>query len=153
MMALIAGVGAAFVQSVLPVILIGGIGYTVGRARALDLASISGLAVSVFVPAVVFDSLAHCWRSTEWSASVLRGSPSSIGEDARGPGDHPVGRLPEYARCPRNRKRRAGVRGDMALNPGEHGVALRSPRAQHPAPGEGSTNVACRSYPSRSACS
>ena len=59
MTALIAGVGAAFVQSVLPVILIGGIGYAVGRARALDLAPISGLAVSVFVPAVVFDSLAR----------------------------------------------------------------------------------------------
>jgi hypothetical protein len=37
-MSLIGGVGAAFVQSVLPVLLIGGLGYLVGRARALDLA-------------------------------------------------------------------------------------------------------------------
>jgi hypothetical protein len=31
----ITGVGAAFVQSVLPVLLIGGLGYLVGRARSL----------------------------------------------------------------------------------------------------------------------
>jgi hypothetical protein len=41
----IAGVGAAFVQSVLPVLLIGGLGYLVGRARAIDLAPITGLTV------------------------------------------------------------------------------------------------------------
>lgn len=59
MATLIAGVGAAFVQSVLPVLFIGGIGYLVGRMRSLDLAPISGLAVAVLVPAVTFDSLAR----------------------------------------------------------------------------------------------
>jgi len=59
MTALIAGVGAAFVQSVLPVLLIGTVGYAVGRARSLDLAPITSLAVLVFVPAIVFDSLAR----------------------------------------------------------------------------------------------
>lgn len=58
-MALITGVGAAFVQSVLPVLLIGGLGYLVGRARSLDLASISGLTVLVLAPAIIFDSLAR----------------------------------------------------------------------------------------------
>jgi malate permease and related proteins len=53
----ITGVGAAFVQSVLPVLLIGGLGYLVGRARSLDLAPITGLTVLVLVPAIVFDSL------------------------------------------------------------------------------------------------
>jgi predicted permease len=56
---LITGVGAAFVQSVLPVLLIGGLGYLVGRARSLDLAPITGLTVLVLVPAIVFDSLAR----------------------------------------------------------------------------------------------
>ena len=55
----IGGVGAAFVQSVLPVLLIGGLGYLVGRARSLDLAPISGLTVLVLAPAIVFDSLAR----------------------------------------------------------------------------------------------
>jgi predicted permease len=55
----ITGVGAAFVQSVLPVLLIGGLGYLVGRARALDLAPITSLTVVVLVPAIVFDSLAR----------------------------------------------------------------------------------------------
>ncbi len=59
MTALITGVGSAFVQSVLPVLLIGGVGYLVGRARRLDLAPIASLAVLVFVPAIVFDSLAR----------------------------------------------------------------------------------------------
>jgi predicted permease len=59
MPAVITGVIAAFVQSVLPVLLIGGLGYLVGRARALDLAPITGLAVLVLVPAIVFDSLAR----------------------------------------------------------------------------------------------
>lgn len=59
MTALIAGVGAAFIQSVFPVLLIGGIGYAVGRARALDLTPITSLAVLVFVPAIIFDSLAR----------------------------------------------------------------------------------------------
>lgn len=56
---MITGVGAAFVQSVLPVLLIGSLGYLVGRARALDLAPITGLTVLVLVPAIVFDSLAR----------------------------------------------------------------------------------------------
>ncbi len=58
-MSVIAGVGAAFVQGVLPVLLIGGLGYLVGRARTLDLAPITGLTVLVLVPAIVFDSLAR----------------------------------------------------------------------------------------------
>jgi hypothetical protein len=58
-MPVIAGVGSAFVQSVLPVLLIGGLGYLVGRARALDLAPITGLTVLVLIPAIVFDSLAR----------------------------------------------------------------------------------------------
>ena len=58
-MSLITGVGAAFVQSVLPVLLIGGLGYLVGRARSLDLTAITGLAVLVLSPAIVFDSLAR----------------------------------------------------------------------------------------------
>lgn len=53
------GVGAAFVQSVLPVLLISSLGYLVGRARSLDLAPITGLTVLVLVPAIVFDSLAR----------------------------------------------------------------------------------------------
>jgi predicted permease len=59
MTTLITGVGAAFLQSVLPVLLIGGIGYMLGRARPLDLAPITSLAVLVFVPAIIFDSLAR----------------------------------------------------------------------------------------------
>lgn len=58
-MPVIAGVGSAFVQSVLPVLLIGGLGYLVGRARTLDLAPITGLTVLVLIPAIVFDSLAR----------------------------------------------------------------------------------------------
>ncbi len=59
MATLLTGVGAAFIQSVLPVVLIGGIGYVVGRARSLDLAPITSLTVLVFVPAIIFDSLAR----------------------------------------------------------------------------------------------
>jgi len=55
----ITGVGVAFVQSVLPVLLIGGLGYLVGRARSLDLAPITSLTVLVLVPAIVFDSFAR----------------------------------------------------------------------------------------------
>jgi len=55
----ITGVGAAFVQSVLPVLLIGGLGYLVGRARSLDLAPITSLTVLVLAPAIVFDSFAR----------------------------------------------------------------------------------------------
>jgi predicted permease len=49
----------AFVEIVLPVLLIGGIGYLVGRVRQVDIGGVSGLAVSVLLPAVVFDSLAR----------------------------------------------------------------------------------------------
>ncbi len=56
---MITGVGVAFVQSVLPVLLIGGLGYLVGRARSLDLAPITSLTVLVLVPAIVFDSFAR----------------------------------------------------------------------------------------------
>lgn len=58
-MPVITGVGAAFVQGVLPVLLIGGLGYLVGRARSLDLTPITGLSVLVLTPAIVFDSLAR----------------------------------------------------------------------------------------------
>jgi predicted permease len=54
-----AGVAAAFVQSVLPVLLIGSLGYLVGRARPIDLAPITGLTVLVLAPAIVFYSLAR----------------------------------------------------------------------------------------------
>src|SRR5262245_38973696 len=64
-MALITEVGAAFVQSVLPVLLIGVLGYLVGRARSLDLAPITGLTVLVLVPAIVFDSLARATMPRE----------------------------------------------------------------------------------------
>lgn len=53
------GVGTAFAQNVFPVLLIGGFGYLVGRARSLDLTPITSLAVLVLVPAIVFDSLAR----------------------------------------------------------------------------------------------
>jgi predicted permease len=59
MAALMTGVSAAFIQSVFPVLLIGSIGYVFGRARSLDLAPITGLAVLVFMPAIIFDSLAR----------------------------------------------------------------------------------------------
>lgn len=52
-------IGVAFVQIILPVLVIGGIGFVLGRTRPLDLGAITGLAVSVLVPAVVFDSLAR----------------------------------------------------------------------------------------------
>jgi len=55
----ITGVGAAFVHSVLPVLLIGGLGYLVGRARSLDLAPVASLTVLVLAPAIVFDSFAR----------------------------------------------------------------------------------------------
>jgi malate permease and related proteins len=55
----ITGVGAAFVQSVLPVLLIGGLGYLIGRARSLDLAPVTSLTVLVLAPAIVFDSFAR----------------------------------------------------------------------------------------------
>ena len=58
-MPVITGVVAAFVQGVLPVLLIGVLGYLVGRARSLDLAPITGLTVLVLAPAIVFDSLAR----------------------------------------------------------------------------------------------
>lgn len=51
--------GVAFVEIVLPVLLIGGLGYLIGRTRPLDISAITGLAVTVLVPAVVFDSLAR----------------------------------------------------------------------------------------------
>lgn len=56
---MISGVGSAFVQGVLPVLLIGGLGYLVGRARSLELAPITGLTVLILSPAIVFDSLAR----------------------------------------------------------------------------------------------
>jgi hypothetical protein len=99
-LSLIAGVAAAFVQSVLPVLLIGGLGYLVGRARTLDLGPIIGLAVLVLVPAIVFDSLARAtlprtcshgssctWRSS-WPGSGCSPSSSRAWSGGRGrPGE------------------------------------------------------------------
>jgi predicted permease len=48
-----------FVQVIVPVLLIGGLGYALGRARAMDLGPITTLAVMVLIPGVVFDSLAR----------------------------------------------------------------------------------------------
>jgi predicted permease len=50
-------VGEVFLQVIVPVLLIGGFGYLLGRARHLDLAPITALAVSILVPGVVFDAL------------------------------------------------------------------------------------------------
>jgi predicted permease len=49
----------AFLQVVVPVLLIGAFGYVLGRARPIDLGPITALAVSVLVPGVAFDSLTH----------------------------------------------------------------------------------------------
>jgi hypothetical protein len=48
-----------FVQVIVPVLLIGGLGYALGRARPMELAPITTLTVMVLIPAVVFDSLAR----------------------------------------------------------------------------------------------
>lgn len=77
MSALVAGVGDAFVQSVLPVLLIGGIGYALGRTRSLDLAPITSLAVLVFVPAIVFDSLARAALPRDLLLQLARSWPSA----------------------------------------------------------------------------
>ena len=50
---------SAFLQVVVPVLLIGAFGYVLGRARPIDLGPITALAVSVLVPGVAFDSLTH----------------------------------------------------------------------------------------------
>lgn len=52
-----APLGFAFAHVVLPVLLVAGLGYIVGRARPVDLGAITTLAVSVLVPAIAFDSL------------------------------------------------------------------------------------------------
>lgn len=46
-----------FVQVIVPVLLIGGLGYALGLARPVDLAPVTTLAVMVLIPGVVFDSL------------------------------------------------------------------------------------------------
>jgi predicted permease len=46
-----------FVQVIVPVLLIGGLGYALGLARPIDLAPVTTLAVMVLIPGVVFDSL------------------------------------------------------------------------------------------------
>lgn len=68
---MITGIGAAFVQSVLPVLLIGSLGYLVGRARSFDLAPITGLTVLVLVPAIVFDSLARAALPRDLMAQII----------------------------------------------------------------------------------
>lgn len=52
-------VGIAFVQTILPVLMIAGFGYVLGRTRPIDLGPVIVLTVSVLVPAIVFDSLAR----------------------------------------------------------------------------------------------
>jgi predicted permease len=52
-----ASLAVAFVHVILPVLLIVAMGYAVGRYRPVDLPSVTGLAVSVLVPGIVFDSL------------------------------------------------------------------------------------------------
>ena len=54
-----ADLARVFVQVIVPVLLVGGSGYLIGRARPLDLSPIIALSVSVLVPGVVFDSLAR----------------------------------------------------------------------------------------------
>lgn len=49
----------AFLQVILPVLVVAGIGLVLGRTRPLDLGPVVALAVSVLVPGVVFDSLAR----------------------------------------------------------------------------------------------
>jgi hypothetical protein len=56
---LILDLGRVFVQVIVPVLLVGGFGYLVGRVRPIDLGPITALSVSVLVPGVVFDSLAR----------------------------------------------------------------------------------------------
>lgn len=46
-----------FAEVIAPVVIVGGVGYVVGRARRFDLGPVTGLAVTVLVPAIVFDSL------------------------------------------------------------------------------------------------
>lgn len=54
-----AALASVFVQVIVPVLLVGGFGYLVGRTRTIDLGPITALAVSVLVPGIVFDSLAR----------------------------------------------------------------------------------------------
>jgi hypothetical protein len=48
-----------FVQIVLPVVLVGGLGYLMGRLRPIDLGAVTAFTVTALVPGVVFDSLAR----------------------------------------------------------------------------------------------
>jgi malate permease and related proteins len=48
---------SVFVQVIVPVLLIGGLGYALGMARRMDVAPITAVAVMVLIPGVVFDSL------------------------------------------------------------------------------------------------
>ena len=48
-----------FVQIILPALAVAAIGYVLGSTRPIDLDAITGLSVSVLVPAIVFDSLAR----------------------------------------------------------------------------------------------
>jgi predicted permease len=55
----IGGLASVFVEVIAPVVVIAALGFLLGRARDMDLAGITGLMVSIIVPAIVFDSLAR----------------------------------------------------------------------------------------------
>jgi predicted permease len=55
----IAALAGAFLQIILPVVLVASCGYALGRRRLTDIAPVTALAVTVLVPGVVFDSLAR----------------------------------------------------------------------------------------------
>jgi predicted permease len=61
----IGALASVFVEVIAPVVIIAAVGFLVGRARELDLAALTGLMVSVIVPAIVFDSLARAAVSRE----------------------------------------------------------------------------------------
>lgn len=56
---MIGDVARVFAEVVVPVFAVAGVGYAFGRWRPVELAPVTALAVSVLVPAIVFDSLAR----------------------------------------------------------------------------------------------
>lgn len=67
---MIGALAGVFAQVMLPVLAVASVGYALGRARPIDLASITGLAVSALVPAIVFDSLARAAVSRDLLARL-----------------------------------------------------------------------------------
>jgi predicted permease len=61
---------STFVQVILPVLIIGGIGFALGRVRSLDPGPVTTVAVTALVPAVVFDSLTRPTVSRELLARL-----------------------------------------------------------------------------------